>query len=50
LIYFIAGETKITLKEKTWKIKAPEKVEIPANTYHKIESTIDTSFIIFEKE
>jgi len=47
-IYFITGEALITLKEKTWKIKAPEKIEFSANTYHKIELLADTSFIVFE--
>lgn len=48
-IYFITGEAKITPKDKTWKIKAPAQIKIPANTYHKIESLTDTSFIIFEE-
>lgn len=47
-IYFIAGRAKITLKDKIWEITSPAKIEFPANTYHKIESLTDTSFIVFE--
>lgn len=48
IIYFITGDAKITLEKKTWEIKAPEKVEFPANTYHKIESLSDTSFVVID--
>jgi mannose-6-phosphate isomerase-like protein (cupin superfamily) len=49
IIYFITGKAKITLKEKTWEISSPQKVEFPAKTYHKIEAITDISFILFEK-
>jgi len=49
IIYFINGSAEITLKDKTWVIKAPEKVEFPAKTYHKIIALTDISLIIFEE-
>jgi len=49
LIYFITGSAEITLKDKTWIIKSPAKVEFPANTYHNIKALTDISFILFEK-
>ena len=49
LIYFITGSAEITLKDKTWIIESPAKVEFPANTYHKIKALTDISFILFEK-
>ncbi len=49
LIYFIAGSAEITLRDKTWIIESPAKVEFSANTYHKIKALTDISFILFEK-
>ena len=49
IIYFISGEAKITLWEKTWKVQAPEQVIFPTSTYHKIEALTDISFILFEE-
>ncbi len=49
LIYFITGSAEITLRDKTWIIKSPVKVEFPANTYHKIKALTDISFVLFEK-
>ncbi|MFT4311198.1 MAG: hypothetical protein ACMXX7_01075 [Candidatus Woesearchaeota archaeon] len=49
LIYFIEGSAEITLKDKTWTVNSPAKVEFPANTYHKIKALTDISFILFEK-
>ena len=49
LIYFITGSAEITLREKTWVVEAPAKVEFPAKTYHKIKALTDIAFIIFEK-
>jgi hypothetical protein len=49
LIYFVTGSAEITLKDKTWIIESPTKVEFPANTYHKIKALTDISFILFEK-
>lgn len=48
-IYFITGKAKITLEDKAWRIESPEKVEFPANTYHKIKALTDISLIVFEK-
>ena len=48
IIYFISGSAIITLKERTWTIESPAKVEFPANTYHKIESITNVSFVIVE--
>ncbi len=49
LIYFVTGSAEITLKDKTWIVESPAKVEFPANTYHKIKALTDISFILFEK-
>lgn len=49
LIYFIIGSAEITLKDKTWVVESPAKVEFPAKTYHKIKAITDISFILFEK-
>ena len=49
LIYFITGSAEVTIEGKTWKIEAPDKVEFPAKTYHKIKALTDISFIIFEE-
>jgi len=49
LIYLITGSAEITLKDKTWIIKAPAKIEFPAKTYHKIRALTDISMILYEK-
>ena len=49
LIYLITGSAEITLRDKTWIIESPAKLEFPANTYHKINPLTDISFILFEK-
>ncbi len=49
LIYFITGSAEITLRDKTWIIESPTKIEFPARTYHKIKALTDISFIVFEK-
>lgn len=49
LIYLIAGSAEITLRNDTWTIEAPAKIEFPANTYHKIKALTDISFILFLK-
>ncbi len=49
IIYFITGSAEITLRDKTWIVKSPAKVEFPAETFHKIKSLTDISFILFEK-
>ena len=46
-IYFVTGQAEITIKDKTWKITSPEKIELPAKTYHKIKALTNISFIIF---
>lgn len=50
LIYLITGSAKVTLKDSTRIANAPEKIEFPANTYHKIEATTDISFILYENK
>lgn len=50
LIYFITGSAEITLRDQTWIIESPVKIEFPAKTYHKIKALTDISFILFEKE
>lgn len=48
-IYFITGSARITIEDKTWEIKSPAKIEIPKETYHKIDALTDISFVLFEK-
>lgn len=48
-IYLIQGSAEVTLEDSTKIIKAPAKIEFPANTYHKIKALTDISFIMFEK-
>jgi len=49
LIYLTTGSAEITLKDKTWTVEAPAKIEFPAKTYHKIKALTDISMIVFEK-
>lgn len=49
LIYFITGSAEITLRDKTWIIKSPTKIEFPAKTHHKIKALTDISFLLFKK-
>lgn len=49
LIYLVTGSANVTLKDSTQIVNAPEKIEFPANTYHKIEAITDISFILYEK-
>jgi len=49
LIYLVQGSAEITLKDKTWTVEAPAKIEFPAKTYHKIKALTDISFILIEK-
>lgn len=48
-IYFVTGSAEITLRDKTWTIMAPNKIEFPSKTYHKIKALSNISFIVFEK-
>ena len=48
LLYLITGSAEITLKNRTWTIEAPAKIEFPANTYHKIKALTDISLVLFE--
>ncbi len=47
LIYLINGSIKLTINDKTEVVKAPAKINIPANTYHKIEALNKISLILF---
>jgi len=49
IVYLVAGSAEITIKNKKWKIEAPEKIEIPNKTYHKIKALTDICFILFKK-
>ena len=46
LIYLVSGSAEITLKDKTWTVEAPAKIEFPAKTYHKIKALTDICFIL----
>ena len=48
LIYLITWTAEITLKDDTWVLKSPAKIEFPEKTYHKIKALTDISFILFE--
>lgn len=47
-IYLITGTAEVTLKNETWEVEPPAKVEFPAKTYHRIKALTDISFIVFE--
>jgi mannose-6-phosphate isomerase-like protein (cupin superfamily) len=47
-LYFITGSAEITLRDETWTVEAPAKVEFPAKTYHKIKALTDISVVLFE--
>ena len=47
-IYLITGKAEVTLKNSTWTVEAPAKIEFPAKTYHKIKAMTDIAFILFE--
>lgn len=49
LIYLVHGSAEVTLKDKTWTVEAPAKIEFPAKTYHKIKALTDICFILVEK-
>lgn len=48
LIYLITGSAEITLKNKTWIVESPAKIEFPAKTYHKIKALTDISFVLYD--
>jgi len=48
-IYFIGGSAEITLKDKSWVIESPAKIEFPEKTYHKIKALTKRGLILFEK-
>jgi len=35
-IFLVEGEVELTVGDKTQRVKAPVKIELPANIYHKI--------------
>jgi len=49
LIYLITGKAEVTLKDSTWTVEAPAKIEFPAKTYHKIKALTDIAFVVFKK-
>lgn len=49
LIYLVQGSAEVTLKDKTWTVEAPAKIEFPAKKYHKIKALTDICFILIEK-
>ncbi|MCK5211211.1 hypothetical protein KAJ89_00765 [Candidatus Parcubacteria bacterium] len=48
-IYLIVGSAEITLRDSTWTVEAPVKIEFPAKTFHRIKALTDIVFILFEK-
>jgi len=48
IIYLVVGKAEITIGQKTEIIASPNKIEIPAKTYHKIIALTDISCVLFE--
>ena len=49
LIYLITGTAEVTLKDSTWIVEAPAKIEFSAKTYHKIKALTDIAFVLYAK-
>ena len=49
VIFLINGSAEITLKDSSWIVESPTKIEFPVKTYHRIKAITDISFILFEK-
>lgn len=49
LIYLLKGELEVTIEDKIKLFKAPEKIEIEANTYHKLEAKTNVIFEVYTK-
>lgn len=47
VLYLVSGSVEITVEGKVWVAQAPEKFEIPANTYHKILALDDSCLLLF---
>lgn len=41
-VFLMEGEVEVILGDKTEKVKAPAKLVIPANTYHKFTAITDS--------
>jgi mannose-6-phosphate isomerase-like protein (cupin superfamily) len=48
VIYFINGSAEVQIKDKKVIVNSPEKIIIPAKTFHKIIALTDISFVIFD--
>ena len=48
-IYLIEGEIENTIGDKTEKLKAPVKIEVPPNVYHKIVALTDIKILYYYK-
>ena len=46
-IYLISWSAEFTIDTETKKITAPEKIEFPAKTYHKIKAITDICFLLY---
>lgn len=44
-LYLVEGRGRITVGDETEKIKAPVKITIPAETYHKLIASTDIKLI-----
>lgn len=49
LIYLIQGELEVTIEEDVLLLKAPAKIQIEKETYHKLESKTDVIFEVYVK-
>ena len=45
ILYLVKGEAELTIGEETKIIKAPIKIEIPENTYHKLIALSDIEIL-----
>lgn len=48
-IFLVEGKIELTVGNETRKVKAPIKIEIPPNTYHKIIAITDIRILYYYK-
>ena len=48
-IFLVEGEIELTVGKETKKVKAPVKIKIPPNVYHKIIALTDIRILYYYK-
>jgi len=48
-IFLIEGEIELTVGDETERVKAPVKIELPADVYHKIIALTDIKLLYYYK-